>query len=95
MITISAKKIISSNKKKAKLIEIIILDNGKGIKKQDINTVFDKFYQAEDHMVRTKGGSGLGLPIVKKIVEAFGGKIFIKSKLNHGTSVSFTLPIST
>jgi signal transduction histidine kinase len=93
MITISAKKIINSTKKKEKFIEITILDNGKGIKKQDLDTVFDKFYQAEEHMVRTKGGSGLGLPIVKKILEAFGGKISIKSKLNQGTTISFTLPV--
>jgi PAS domain S-box-containing protein len=82
-----------SAKKKGRFVDVSISDNGLGIKKEDLNKVFEKFYQAEEHMIRTKGGSGLGLAIVKRIVESLGGKVSIKSVLNQGTIISFTIPI--
>lgn len=74
-----------------KMGKIAIQDTGKGIKKQDIPKVFDRFSQLEsiDHHSE---GSGLGMTISKSIVEKLGGEIWIESELGRGTIVFFTLP---
>jgi signal transduction histidine kinase len=85
--------IIIQAKKKQDFVEVKIKDNGIGMKTQDLDQIFDKFYQAEDPLVREKGGAGLGLSISKKIIELHGGCINVESSLGEGTEVSFTLPI--
>lgn len=85
-IRITAKKI-------GKNIQFSVMDKGIGIKKDDLNKVFEKFYQAEDPMIRQQGGSGLGLSIVKKIIELHNGVIDLQSEFGHGTTISFTLPL--
>jgi PleD family two-component response regulator len=55
--------------------------------------VFDKFYQVEKSLTRKVPGTGLGLPICKKLVEAHGGKIWVESKLNKGSRFIFVLPL--
>ena len=87
-ISLSIKKLKNS-------LNIAITDHGKGISKDDLEKIFDKFYQSEDHMVREIGGSGLGLPIVKKIIELHKGKINIKSKLGVGTTINFSIPFTS
>jgi signal transduction histidine kinase len=69
-----------------------ITDTGKGIPPDTLPYVFDKFYQAEGHMVRKTGGIGLGLAIVKKIVNLHNGKITVQSELGKGTTFTITLP---
>lgn len=69
-----------------------VVDTGCGIPPDELDRVFDRFYQVEKVVTRKTGGTGLGLAIVKNIVEAHGGKIWIESELGRGTAVSFTLP---
>ena len=69
-----------------------IIDRGKGISPDNIDRVFDRFYQVEQFFTRTVGGLGLGLSIAKKAVSIHGGEISISSKLDEGTTVMLKLP---
>ncbi|MCR4956736.1 MAG: HAMP domain-containing histidine kinase [Lachnospiraceae bacterium] len=71
-------------------VQIEIEDTGKGISSKDLPFIFDRFYRADSSRNQTKG-SGIGLSIVKKIVEDHGGKIWATSKLNIGTTMYFVL----
>ncbi len=82
-----------SAKKTAQATTFSITDTGKGIPPDALPYIFDKFYQAEGHMVRKTGGIGLGLAIVKKIVALHNGKISVQSELNKGTTFTITLPM--
>ena len=75
-------------------ISFSITDTGRGISPDALPYIFDKFYQAEGHMVRKTGGIGLGLAIVKKIVMLHNGKITVQSELNKGTTFTITLPLN-
>ncbi len=66
-------------------------DAGVGIRPEDVPRVFDRFWQATGQD-KAALGSGLGLPIVKGIVEAHGGRVWVESALGRGTTVSFTIP---
>ena len=72
-------------------IQIDMGDNGKGIEAKDLPYVFDRFYRADSSRSSSKGGSGIGLSIVKKIVEDHGGKIWATSKEGSGTTMSFVI----
>ena len=74
---------------------IEIIDNGKGIKKENIKNIFNRFFREEFSRSRDYGGSGLGLPIVKKILDLHNGDITIDSEIGKGTSVKIFLPIQT
>ncbi|MFN3652880.1 MAG: ATP-binding protein [Armatimonadota bacterium] len=69
-----------------------VRDTGCGIPADEVDRVFDRFYQVEKVVTRKTGGTGLGLAIVKNIIEAHGGSIWIESEVGKGTAVSFTLP---
>lgn len=69
-----------------------VADQGIGIPEEAIPHLFERFYRAEDKMVR--GGAGLGLYISKQIIEAHGGRIWAESKVNEGSTFSFTLPLN-
>jgi PAS domain S-box-containing protein len=71
---------------------IRISDTGIGMDEHALEKVFEAFTQAEDHMSRKFGGTGLGLTIVKKIVEIHGGEISVKSQPQQGTSFELVLP---
>ena len=75
---------------KNKLI-IRITDNGEGIEKSHIPRLFERFYRVDKSGSRAEGGSGLGLSIVKHILEAHGEKIFVESVPDVGSEFSFTL----
>lgn len=72
-----------------------IQDTGIGIAKENFKKIFEKFYQAESPFVREAGGTGLGLYIVKSVVEINGGKAWIESELNKGSRFCFTLPLKS
>lgn len=71
-----------------------ISDNGKGIPQVEQKKVFSKFFRASNIVALETEGTGLGLYLVKAIVESSGGKIWFKSQVNQGTSFWFTLPIA-
>lgn len=72
-------------------VQVEIADNGKGIATKDLPYVFDRFYRADASRNSAAGGSGIGLSIVKKIVEDHGGKIWVTSKENEGTTMYFVI----
>lgn len=68
-----------------------IRDNGRGISKESLPFIFDRFYRTDFSRNSSTGGSGLGLAIAKKIIEEHGGNIMAESELNEGTAIIFTL----
>ena len=70
-----------------------VQDRGRGIPIDKIATVFEHFYQVDSSDSRQKGGSGLGLAICRNIVEQHGGKIWVESQLNVGSTFYFTVPL--
>jgi len=72
-------------------LQVEIRDNGQGIEEQQLSRVFDSFYRADASRSSEAGGSGLGLSIVKKIIEAHGGRVWVESRLQEGSSFFFTL----
>ena len=74
-------------------IKVSVADSGIGIAPEDIVKVFDKFQQIENSLNRKNGGTGLGLPIAKQLIEAHRGFIWVESEPNIGTTFSFILPI--
>lgn len=75
-------------------VHVLVKDTGEGIKPDDLDKVWGKFTRGSDQDMKTKG-TGLGLYLVKYFIELHGGKVTMESKLGHGTTVTFTLPIET
>jgi two-component system phosphate regulon sensor histidine kinase PhoR len=73
-------------------VYISVTDNGPGIPLPDQKRIFDKFYRAKDPLDRSIEGSGLGLAMVKHIVKAHGGKIWVQSQLGAGATFTIALP---
>ncbi len=72
---------------------VSIHNEGEGIRAQDQEHVFQRFYRAESGLTRRTGGVGLGLYITKRLVEAMGGTIMLESRPDEGCTFSFTLPL--
>ncbi len=72
-------------------IQVELEDNGKGIAAKDLPNIFDRFYRTDASRNSSKGGSGIGLSIVKKIIEEHGGKIWATSREETGTTMYFVL----
>ncbi len=75
-------------------IQFSISDSGIGIESDKIDSIFNLFEQAEISTSNSYGGTGLGLAIVKQLIENQGGSIFVKSKINVGSTFSFILPFA-
>lgn len=73
--------------------EITIADTGTGIARHHMPHLFDRFYRVDGARSRATGGTGLGLAIVKKIIDQHGGTIKVRSRLNHGTSFTISIPV--
>ncbi len=69
-----------------------VKDTGIGIKDDDLPIVFEQFRQVDGSLTRSAGGTGLGLPISKSLVELHGGEIWVDSEAGEGTTFSFTIP---
>jgi len=75
------------------LFRIKVWDNGPGIKDEDIQYIFDRFYKIDDSRSSADGSSGLGLAIAKKLVEAMRGQITVESNSENGTTFTVDFPI--
>ena len=71
---------------------VSVVDTGRGIPADDLTRIFDRFYRVERSRSRGAGGTGLGLAIARHIVEAHGGRIAVTSRINAGSTFTFTLP---
>ncbi len=76
-------------------IEVCVEDEGIGIAEKDLLHAFDKFAQIENSLSRKAGGTGLGLPIAKQLLEAHRGAIWCDSELHKGSKFYFVIPVST
>ena len=74
---------------------VSVTDTGSGVSPEDIERIFEPFWQGTDQLWRDKGGSGLGLSVSKRFVELHGGRMWLESELGVGTAFFFTLPISS
>ena len=74
---------------------IRVADSGEGIPENKLDHLFDRFYRVDPSRQSTSGESGLGLSIVKALVETHGGRVSVQSEVGIGTTFSFTLPIRT
>lgn len=79
---------------KAGVLEVAVSDAGPGIAPEDLPHIFERFYQGKTKSKYTSAGSGLGLALAKKVVEAHGGRIWIESEMGKGTTVRFILRLT-
>ncbi|MBI4186091.1 MAG: HAMP domain-containing protein [Chloroflexi bacterium] len=75
-------------------VAVSVSDTGEGIPAEDLPNIFERFYRVDKSRARATGGSGLGLTIVKRLVEAHGGKIEAHSEPGKGSHFTFTIPVS-
>ncbi len=75
-----------------KEVTVGISDTGVGIAKEDMAHLFQKFYRIDNTATRTIGGTGLGLYLCRRLIEAFNGRIWVESKIGEGSTFKFTLP---
>jgi len=83
---------VSANMQSDGGLAITVLDNGMGIAEADQKRVFENFGQGRHDVVTSDKGTGLGLPIVKGLVEAHGGRVTLQSAVGEGTRVTLTMP---
>jgi signal transduction histidine kinase len=74
------------------MVQASVSDTGIGIPADQLDRIFERFYQVDGSATRKFGGAGLGLAIVQRIIEAHGGRIWVESELGRGSTFSFTLP---
>jgi PAS domain S-box-containing protein len=74
------------------VVQMYVRDTGPGIPQEDLNHLFQKFYRVDNSATRTIGGTGLGLFICRKIVELYGGRIWVESELGKGSSFFMNFP---
>jgi len=74
-------------------VRLTVTDTGIGISRSDQNKVFSKFYRSEDYRIRETNGTGLGLYVATKLAHKLHTKIELTSRINHGSSFSFELPV--
>ena len=84
-------KVLMTPDPKAGVLEVSVTDGGPGIQAADLPYIFERFYQGSTKTKHATPGSGLGLALAKKVVEAHGGRIWIESEAKKGTTVRFIL----
>jgi signal transduction histidine kinase len=75
-------------------VELSVADSGVGIPPEELERVFERFYQIESHLTRRHGGMGLGLSIVKELVELHGGRVWAENDPDRGSRFVVVLPVS-
>ena len=83
-----------SARKAGDYVEICVSDTGEGIPKEKLDDIFKFFEQVDTSLTRRHGGTGLGLPITKRLVELQGGEIWVKSIIGEESNFYFTLPVA-
>jgi signal transduction histidine kinase len=86
-ITIASRRIHS-------LVELTVQDTGIGIRKDELDRIFERFYRSDDPLVRDQPGTGMGLSITKSLVEMHGSHLWVKSEVGKGSTFGFTLPVA-
>ena len=76
-------------------VVVSLRDNGPGIPAEDLPHLFERFYRVDKGRSRETGGTGLGLSIVKHIVQLHGGRVWVESRLGHGTTFFVSVPVRT
>jgi len=74
-------------------VEVRVSDTGVGVPPEEVERIFNKFYQRPHHQSQRERGTGLGLAIARHIVEAHGGKIWVESQLGQGSTFILLLPV--
>jgi signal transduction histidine kinase len=77
-----------------KLVEVSVTDTGEGIPAKELPNIFERFYRVDKSRTRATGGSGLGLTIARRLVEAHGGQIEVQSEPGKGSRFAFTVPVA-
>ena len=77
------------------MIQVSVADTGEGIPEADLQHIFERFYRVDKSRTRSTGGTGLGLTITKRLVEAHGGEITAASAPGSGSTFTFTLPVES
>ncbi|TXT64833.1 MAG: hypothetical protein BAJALOKI3v1_160035 [Promethearchaeota archaeon] len=72
--------------------EFSIIDTGIGIPQEDFELVFQEFERTNNPLVKEREGTGLGLPLTKRLAKLYGGEIWFESKLGEGTTFCFIIP---
>jgi len=72
---------------------VSVIDDGIGIKKEDQERLFNPFCRLDNPLARERGGTGLGLALVKQIVQRYGGRVWVESEYGKGSRFTFTLPL--
>jgi signal transduction histidine kinase len=93
--SVARKDVRLTVKRDGKAVEIAVADKGLGIAEKDLPHIFDQFFRVKDDRSLQVGGAGLGLTVVKHIVEAHQGMISVTSKLGAGTTFVVRLPLDT
>jgi signal transduction histidine kinase len=73
-------------------VRIDVVDNGVGIRRENLGVIFEKFRQVGNTLTDKPPGTGLGLAICRQIINHFGGRLWVESELGKGSTFSFTLP---
>ena len=74
------------------VVEVAVSDTGPGIAPEDQGLIFEEFRQARGDSSKRHEGTGLGLPLSRKLIELHGGRLWVESVVDHGTTFRFTLP---
>jgi len=78
---------------KGKKISVLVIDNGMGIDATHLDRIFERFYRVKDEKTRNISGTGLGLPIVKGLLDTLGGAISVQSTVGKGSNFTVVLPV--
>ncbi len=87
--------IIQTDTSREHEVWVTVTDSGIGLAPDQADRIFERFYQVENHMTRTKGGMGIGLSIARAMIEAHGGRVWATSPgLNQGSTFTITIPLT-
>jgi PAS domain S-box-containing protein len=87
--------VLITARQRGSMVELSVTDSGIGIPQEELDRIFNRFYQVDSGETRSFGGSGLGLYITKELVQAMGGRVTVDSEPGRGSVFTFTLPLAT